>query len=146
MKKILKAATAMAFLCGLVGCASSVPAPNGNYGGPYVSAIELTETRGEVGKRFDAEIEISAQRLGYRDVSVSNLPEGLTFDEATGKVKGTPLREGFYTVSVAVRKKRQKGIQGNSVGGNWFTEDIELSIYKPIPEEVLADLSLDSKK
>jgi hypothetical protein len=118
----------------VAGCASSqgevVSDPAADH---WVREIELSQTRGEVGKPFTSKLTFDSNYVTDADYSVSGLPPGLRWDEATASIVGTPKRDGFFTVNVAVRKKVERGrFHKPKVDERWWPQEIEISIYKPM--------------
>jgi sugar lactone lactonase YvrE len=76
-----------------------------------ISVIPLTEppvitspasATGAVNGDFLYEIKAVNVPLGY---AAAGLPEGLSIDEATGKITGTPTTSGTYIIALSVRNK-----------------------------------------
>lgn len=99
-----------------------------------VSRIDLTQTTGQVGAKFEADITLHSKRLGEAEVKVRSLPPGLQFDPQSRKIVGVPEADGFFSVTVAVRKKRGKGIHFSTPHGAWFSERLSIDIYRPVDE------------
>ena len=74
------------------------------------------------------------RELGEAEVKVRSLPPGLHFDEETMQIKGVPKADGFFSVTVAVRKKRGPGIHFSTPEGAWFSERLDIDIYRPVDE------------
>lgn len=133
MSKPLVAISALAAL--LASCATSAPVPESTASSmPMVSRIELSRSVGSVGQKFQAEISMHSSALGESEIKVRSLPPGLRFDEKKMLIEGVPEADGFFSVTVAVRKKRGPGIHFNTPEGAWFSERLDIDIYKPIAE------------
>ncbi|MBD5779726.1 putative Ig domain-containing protein [Pelagicoccus sp. NFK12] len=69
--------------------------------------ISAPWAKGEVGKAFQYQIEANNQPSGY---AVSgDLPEGLSLDEASGSITGTPSKAGFYEVILSASNASGSG-------------------------------------
>jgi hypothetical protein len=101
---------------------------------PFVSRIDLSQTTGEIGKEFEARVHVESQRLGDPEFKIRTLPPGLRFDASTHTNVGVPEADGFYSVTVAVRKRRGAGIHFNTPGGAWFSERLSIDIFRPVDE------------
>ena len=101
---------------------------------PLVSSIELSRSVGSVGQKFHSDVSLHSRRLGNAEVSVRSLPPGLRFDEKTMAITGVPTADGFFSVTIAVRKKRDKGIHFTTPHGAWFSERLDIDIYEPIDD------------
>lgn len=101
---------------------------------PMVSGIELSRSVGHVGQKFKSEVSMNARELGETEVRVRSLPPGLRFDEETMRIEGVPKADGFFSVTVAVRKKRGPGIHFSTPEGAWFSERLDIDIYRPVDE------------
>ena len=101
---------------------------------PMVSGIELSRSVGHVGQKFKAEVSMHTRELGEAEVKVRSLPPGLRFDEESMEIRGIPKADGFFSVTVAVRKKRGPGIHFNTPEGAWFSERLDIDIYRPVDE------------
>lgn len=99
-----------------------------------MSRIDLSRTTGQVGENFEAQVSVESQHLGDTEVQVRSLPPGLRFDDATRSIVGIPNADGFYSVTVAVRKKRSPGIHFSTPGGAWFSERLSIDIYRPVDD------------
>lgn len=99
-----------------------------------VSRIDLSHTTGQVGQKFEAEVQLHSKRLGESEVQVRSLPPGLRFDPETRTIVGVPEADGFFAVTVAVRKKRGPGVHFSTPKGAWFSERLNIDIYRPIDE------------
>ena len=110
---------------------------------PIVSSIEISQTVGHVGQKFSADVDLHARRIGETEVKVESLPPGLRFDKEEMQIVGVPKSDGFFAVTVAVRKKRDKGIHFSTPEGAWFSERLEIDIYKPIEDSEDSSSSYD---
>ncbi len=61
-------------------------------------------------------------------VTVTGLPDGVTYDPATGQITGIPKKEGESTVTVAVLGKDGKPVMG--VDGKPVTEEFKFTVKK----------------
>ncbi|EPW49909.1 Rib/alpha-like domain-containing protein, partial [Streptococcus agalactiae] len=61
-------------------------------------------------------------------VTVTGLPDGVTYDPATGQITGIPTKEGESTVTVAVLGKDGKPVMG--VDGKPVTEEFKFTVKK----------------
>jgi hypothetical protein len=128
-------AVALGASLALGGCMTSARAPESVKGTtPYVSSLDLSQTRGQVGAPFAAEVSYNAHRLGVPEYRVDSLPPGLKFDPRTARIEGVPKADGFFAVTVAVRKKRKPGMHFDTVDGAWYSQRFEIAIYKPVKE------------
>ncbi|KUH47682.1 putative Ig domain-containing protein, partial [Streptococcus agalactiae] len=59
---------------------------------------------------------------------VTGLPDGVTYDPATGQITGIPTKEGESTVTVAVLGKDGKPVMG--VDGKPVTEEFKFTVKK----------------
>lgn len=110
---------------------------------PLVTSIELSRTVGNVGEAFVSEVAYNSRRLGKAEVKVRSLPPGLRFDEAKMAIVGVPKSDGFYSVTIAVRKKRGAGIHFNTPEGAWFSERLDIDIYRPIDDDDPMDVAMN---
>ena len=101
---------------------------------PAVSRIDLSKTTGQVGQKFESHIAVESQRLGDAEFKVRSLPPGLKFDSKTRTIRGIPEADGFFSVTVAVRKRRGPGVHFSTPHGAWFSERLSIDIYRPIDE------------
>jgi len=128
-------AIAIAAWFSLGGCMTSAPEPPMNpTARPMVSRIDLSRTTGEVGEKFEAQVEFESLRLGKAQVEVRSLPPGLHYDAESRTITGVPSADGFFSVTVKVRKARSRGIHFSTPEGAWFTERLSLDIYRPIDD------------
>lgn len=101
---------------------------------PSVSKIDLSQTWGEVGRPFYADVQL-VDNIRDREYSVSRLPPGLRFDEKKQIISGVPQQTGFYTVHVAVRRKiEDRPFRYTRPSDRWFSEDFELRIYNRLTD------------
>ena len=139
MHRALTAVVAVAVVAGAsaVGAGGCVLTRNttqlGHGGTGRVYDLRLSETRGEVGKPFRAEVSWSDNFITRPEVSVSGLPPGLRYDPATHAVVGTPGKAGFFQVDLGVRQK-PTGEPGHrpTADERWWPATVELDIYKPV--------------
>jgi hypothetical protein len=110
---------------------------------PLVSSIELSQTVGNVGEAFESEIALHSRRLGDTEVKVRSLPPGLRFDQERMAIIGVPKADGFYSVTIAVRKKRGAGIHFDTPEGAWFSERLDIDIYRPIDDDSSVDVAMN---
>ncbi|MCC9823357.1 putative Ig domain-containing protein, partial [Streptococcus agalactiae] len=61
-------------------------------------------------------------------VTVIGLPDGVTYDSATGQITGTPTKEGKSTLTVAVLGKDGKPVMG--ANGKPITEEFKFTVKK----------------
>jgi hypothetical protein len=115
-------------------CMTTAPAPAPRSARPSVSRIDLSRTTGHVGEKFEAHINVESHRLGNTELKVRSLPPGLRFDAKSRAIVGVPKADGFYSVTVAVRKKRGPGIHFNTPGGAWFSERLDIDIFRPVDD------------
>lgn len=133
MSNLLVAAATLVALAG--ACTTSAPAPESSASSmPMVSRIELSRTVGHVGQKFKAEVSMHSRDLGDAEIRVRSLPPGLLFNEETKRITGIPEADGFFSVTIAVRKKRGPGIHFSTPEGAWFSERLDIDIYRPIDE------------
>jgi hypothetical protein len=120
----------------LLGCmpAKDIPVESGKRA-PVVSSLELSKTMGHVGKPFAARISYQATGLVSPEYRVDSLPPGLKFDPEKVRIVGIPKADGFFAVTIAVRKKRKPGLHFDTVDGAWHSERFEISIYKPVKDD-----------
>ena len=100
-----------------------------------VTRIDLSQTAGQVGEKFEAKVLLHSQRLGNAEVKVRSLPPGLRFDPETRMILGVPEADGFFAVTVAVRKERGRGVHFSTPHGAWFSERLSIDIFRPIDED-----------
>ena len=100
-----------------------------------VSRIDLSQTTGQVGEKFKADVTFQSQRLGETEVEVRSLPPGLRFDAESMTIVGVPEADGFFAVTVAIRKERGSGVHFSTPQGAWFSERLSIDIYRPIDED-----------
>ncbi len=118
------------------GCTTTALAPvTSTASRPMVSRIDLSQTTGQVGEEFEADVVLHSQRLGPSEVKVQSLPPGLRFDAETRTIAGVPEADGFFSVTVAVRKKRGAGVHFSTPHGAWFSERLSIDIFRPIDEK-----------
>lgn len=125
---------AVASAVGAGGCVSTRNTTQLGHGGTgRVYDLRLSETRGEVGKPFRAEVTWSDNFITRPEVSVSGLPPGLSYDPAARTVAGTPGQAGFFKVNLAVRQKptAEPGHRPTA-DERWWPATVELDIYKPV--------------
>ncbi len=84
--------------------------------------LRITEpvrpVRGEVGVPVDERVLVQGGDGGELRFAADGLPEGVTIDERTGQIAGTPERAGVYQVFLAVRD----GADFASQGITWIVE------------------------
>jgi hypothetical protein len=99
----------------------------------YVHQIQLTNTRGEVGRPFAAEITWEDNYLTAVEISASGLPPGLVLDQAKRLISGTPTRAGFFTVELAVRKQvDRERLHKPTPDERWWPARQQIEIYAPM--------------
>ena len=99
----------------------------------WVRSIELSETRGEVGRPFSSTVTWRSNYLEDPEFDVKGLPVGITFDVAKRELKGVPKHPGFYTVTVALRKKAKRDRTHRPQSDErWWPADFQVEIYKPV--------------
>ena len=97
--------------------------------------MELSETRGEVGRAFTSELTYKTNYLENPEFRVSELPEGLRWDEASRAIVGTPTKPGFHSVNIAVRSAgEEKWHDKHKEDDRWWPTDFDIEIYRPIEE------------
>lgn len=104
---------------------------------PLVSSILLSRTVGNVGESFVSELQLLKRRHGEVEIEVRSLPPGLRFDETKMAIIGVPKADGFYSVTIAVRKKRGRGIHFDTPEGRWMSERLDIDIYRPLEDETV---------
>jgi len=98
-----------------------------------VDNIQLSTTRGQVGKPFEGQLTWHDNYIDEPEIQISGLPPGLQFDSGKRAVVGKPTQVGFFTVNVAVRKKVDKSnFHRPKVDERWWPAEIEIEIYKPM--------------
>jgi hypothetical protein len=109
---------------------------------PFVRSINLSRTVGNVGAKFVSEVALLTRRSGEVEIEVRSLPPGLQFDRTKMAIVGVPEADGFFSVNIAVRKKRGRGIHFDTPEGAWFSERLDIDIYRPI-EDANLDVALN---
>ena len=109
---------------------------------PMVSSIVLSRTVGNVGETFVSELQLLKRRQGEVEIQVRSLPPGLKFDLAKMAIIGVPKADGFFSVTIAVRKKRGSGIHFDTPQGAWMSERLDIDIYRPLEDETI-DLAVN---
>lgn len=104
---------------------------------PFVRSINLSRTVGNVGAKFVSEVALQTLRGGEIEIEVRSLPPGLQFDQTKMAILGVPKADGFFSVTIAVRKKRGSGIHFDTPEGAWFSERLDIDIYRPIEDSNL---------
>jgi hypothetical protein len=132
------------FLALTSACMTSVPeretTPSDMH---FVSSIKLTRTVGSVGEKFVSELALLTRRqVGETEIKVRSLPPGLLFDESEMAITGVPEADGFFSVTIAIRKKRGPGIHFATPQSAWYSERLDIDIYRPI-EDGESDLALN---
>jgi hypothetical protein len=97
---------------------------------------------GNVGAKFVSEVALLTRRSGEVEIEVRSLPPGLQFDRTKMAIVGVPEADGFFSVNIAVRKKRGRGIHFDTPEGAWFSERLDIDIYRPI-EDANLDVALN---
>ena len=99
----------------------------------FVRNIRLSNTRGEVGKPFSAELTWEDNFIEEAEFDVSGVPPGLRFDAAGRSLVGKPTKAGFYTFNISVRKKLSKGdFHKPKADERWWPASFEVAIYAPV--------------
>ncbi len=126
---------ALAFLA--TACMTSAPERKSTLTAKtFVSGINLSQTVGSVGEPFVSELALFQRRSGEVEIQVRSLPPGLHFEKSKMSIVGVPKADGFFSVTIAVRKKRGSGIHFDTPEGAWFSERLDIDIYRPIQDEV----------
>lgn len=102
---------------------------------PFVSSINLSKTVGNVGDTFVSELAFQTSTSAEVEVKVRSLPPGLHFDRSKMAILGVPKSDGFFSVTIAVRKERGSGIHFDTPEGAWFSERLDIDIYRPIEDD-----------
>jgi hypothetical protein len=98
-----------------------------------VEDISLSETNGEIGRPFRADITWRDNYIDDPEISVTGLPPGLELDLAERAIVGTPTQDGFFTIQVAIRKRRpDEKLYRPRPDDRWWPAEFELSIYRPV--------------
>ena len=125
-------------------CMTSVPeretAPTEMH---FVSSIQLSRTVGSVGEKFVSELALLTRRQAETEIEVRSLPPGLSFDKSEMKIVGVPKADGFFSVTIKVRKKRGPGIHFDTPQSAWYSERLDIDIYRPL-EDGESDLALNT--
>ncbi len=125
----------VSLLLALAACFSTHAEPAQPDTDHSVNNIELSTTRGEVGKPFDSQLTWQDNYIQEPEIQISGLPPGLHFDSARRTIVGKPTQAGFFTVNVAVRKKVNKGnFHRPKVNERWWPAEIEIEIYEPMKD------------
>lgn len=138
---------AVCALAATVGCATSAPIPPPMPGRAQVTSIRLSQSVGQVGEPFSSEIELHAKYMGKTQMQVKSLPPGLSFDEDSRRIVGVPKSDGFFSVTVAVRKLQEKGLNFVTPDSGWVSERVDIDIYQPIldDETEVSDATTDEE-
>jgi hypothetical protein len=104
---------------------------------PLVSSIVLSRTVGTVGEVFVSELQLLKRRHGELEIEVRSLPTGLRFDQSKMAILGVPKADGFFSVTIAVRTKRGRGIHFDTPEGAWMSERLDIDIYRPLEDETM---------
>lgn len=75
--------------------------------------------------------------MGTTEMKVGSLPGGLVFDAESQTISGVPESDGFFSVTIAVRKARAPGMRFTTPDNAWYSERLDIEIYKPIQDEEL---------
>lgn len=101
----------------------------------WVRDMELSETRGEVGREFFSELTYKTNYLETAEFKVSELPDGLRWDDEKHAIVGTPTSPGFHSVNIAVRAAGdEEWHDKHQADDRWWPQDFEIEIYRPIEE------------
>jgi hypothetical protein len=100
----------------------------------WVRDIEISSVRGEVGRPFAGEVTYETNYLRDPEWEVTDLPPGLRWDEKSRSIVGTPEKEGFFSVNVALRKKvdRKDGTHKPKADERWWPETFRIEVFKPV--------------
>jgi hypothetical protein len=101
----------------------------------YVRNIDLSTTRGEVGRPFESAITWEDNYLTEIELTATGLPPGLSLNPPKRIIAGTPTRAGFFTVEVAVRKKFERDeFHKTQPDERWWPARLQIEIYAPLAE------------
>jgi hypothetical protein len=100
----------------------------------FVSSIQLSRTVGSVGEKFVSNLALLTRRQAETEIKIRSLPPGLHFDESKMAIVGVPEADGFFSVTIAVRKERGPGIHFDTPQSAWYSERLDIDIYRPIDE------------
>lgn len=100
----------------------------------FVRDIGLSETRGEIGKPFKAEVTYETNYLNDPEWDVTGVPPGLSFDEKARAIVGTPKNDGFFTVNINLRKKvdRKDSRHKPRPDERWWSGTVRIDVFKPV--------------
>ncbi len=133
MTHSLLASSALVFL--FASCTTSAPEPKSTASSmPIVSSIDISRSVGQVGQKFKAQVSMHSPDLGEAEYRVGSLPPGLHFHQESMSIEGIPEADGFFSVTVSVRKKRGPGIHFSTPEGAWYSERLDIDIYKPVED------------
>lgn len=101
---------------------------------PSVTQDEFNVPNGKVGEAYEADFSTELNtKFAYSTISYSvdgTLPDGLTLDQATGKLTGTPTTAGTYTFNVVA----------SADGYESSTTAVTLTIASATADKTVADL------
>lgn len=71
--------------------------------------VVISLADGRVGSRYEMTLGTQGGEKGTWSIAAGSLPDGLTLDSETGKVSGTPTKEGTYDFTVTFKTDRGEG-------------------------------------
>jgi hypothetical protein len=136
-RRVLLAALSISCICACAGGHGDALEPGAASRSEthYVRNIDLTTSRGEVGRPFESIITWEDNYLSEFELTATGLPPGLSLDPPKKRIAGTPTRAGFFTVEVAVRKRFERGeLHKSQPDERWWPARLQIDIYAPLKE------------
>ena len=113
-----------------IGCSASQRTTTTTYTtNPIHRSLSLSRVKGQTHKYFSSRFIVSGNFITtLQIISIEGLPAGINLNATRNTIEGTPIKAGFYNITVKYNDKN-KGTPEYGPGNSFWTYNTEISIY-----------------